>query len=158
MTYGTTNPAPTTTQMHLRNSTKTNVSWQCYKCESVNVSSFSFHSYEFIKPNRFEPLSQLDDPFEQTLLSDTFNPRYISSPTNKSFGPKASYSTLNSTEQSFTHNFPKKQNLRVMNINCRSLLDKKSEFQTVLDYTKPDIVMGTESWLEGIKPGKVPTQ
>ena len=64
---------------------KTNVSWLCCKCESVNVSSFSFHSYEFIKHNRFEPLSLIDDPFEKPVLSHTFSPRFISSPTNKSF-------------------------------------------------------------------------
>ena len=45
-----------------------------------------------------------------------------------------------------------------MNINCRSILDKKSEFHSVLDYTKPDIIIGTESWLEGIKPGKAPSK
>ena len=41
-----------------------------------------------------------------------------------------------------------------MNINGRSILDKKSEFHSVLDYTKPDINIGTESWLDGINPEK----
>ena len=33
---------------------------------------------------------------------------------------------------------------------------KKPEFETALHYLKPDIVCGTESWLEGIKPGENP--
>ena len=45
-----------------------------------------------------------------------------------------------------------------MNINCRSIYDKKAEFHSVVDYTKPDIIIGTESWLEGIKPGLPPSK
>ena len=52
---------------------------------------------------------------------------------------------------------PKKQNLRIMNINCRSVKENKSEFKVAVDYIKPDIICGTESWLKGYKPGKTPT-
>jgi hypothetical protein len=44
-----------------------------------------------------------------------------------------------------------------MTINCRSIKDKREEFQTAVHYLKPDIVCGTESWLKGIKPGQNPT-
>ena len=37
--------------------------------------------------------------------------------------------------------------LRVMNINCQSLVNKKAEFYSLLVTHKPDIVIGTESWL-----------
>ena len=30
---------------------------------------------------------------------------------------------------------------------------KTAELQALLEYTKPDIVCGTESWLYGVKPG-----
>jgi len=53
---------------------------------------------------------------------------------------------------------PKKTNFRILNINCQSAFAKKQELSTVLQYVKPDIVCGTESWLRGIKPGKNPTQ
>ena len=136
---------------------RTDVAWHCYKCDSVNVSSFSFHSYEFIKPNSFEPLANLDETLDQSVLS-TFSPRFISSPANKSFGPKMSVSSFNTTNNTSSKYLPCKSNLRVMNVNCRSLFDKKAEFQAVVDYTKPDIIIGTESWLEGIKPGKPPSK
>jgi len=45
-----------------------------------------------------------------------------------------------------------------MTINCRSIKDKREEFQTAVHYLKPDIVCGTESWLKGIKPGRNPTK
>ena len=47
-------------------------------------------------------------------------------------------------------------NLRVMTVNCRSLFEKQSEFKALIDYVKPDIVCGTESWLRGVNPGKPP--
>ena len=37
--------------------------------------------------------------------------------------------------------------LRVLNINCQSLVNKKAEFHALLDLHKPDIVIRAESWL-----------
>ncbi|CAC5399853.1 unnamed protein product [Mytilus coruscus] len=45
-----------------------------------------------------------------------------------------------------------------MTINCRSIKDKTSEFKTTIQYTKPDIIIDTKSWLKGVKPGKNPTK
>ena len=44
-----------------------------------------------------------------------------------------------------------------MNINAQSIRGKVSEFAVLLNYTKPDIVCCTESWLDGKKPGSNPT-
>ena len=38
-------------------------------------------------------------------------------------------------------------NLKLLNINCQSIVNKKAEFDALLDKHKPDIVVGTESWL-----------
>ena len=43
-----------------------------------------------------------------------------------------------------------------MTVNCRNLYEKQSEFKAVIDYVKPDIVCGTESWLREVNPGKPP--
>jgi hypothetical protein len=40
----------------------------------------------------------------------------------------------------------------------RSIKDKTSEFTAAVNYIKPDIICGTESWLKGEKPGKNPTK
>jgi hypothetical protein len=45
-----------------------------------------------------------------------------------------------------------------MTMNCRSIRDKQSESAALVNYAKPDIIIGTESWLRGIKPGKPPTE
>jgi hypothetical protein len=63
----------------------------------------------------------------------------------------------NSRNQTANHHIPKTRNLRILTINCRSIKDKTSELKTTIDYTKPDIIISTESWLEGIKPGENPT-
>ena len=44
-----------------------------------------------------------------------------------------------------------------MNVNCRSIRSKSSEFLAALNYIKPDIVCGTKSCLKGMKPGKPTT-
>ena len=45
-----------------------------------------------------------------------------------------------------------------MTVNCRSIKDKRAEFETALHYLKPDIICATESWLKGVKPGVNPTK
>ena len=52
------------------------------------------------------------------------------------------------------YELPKKQNLRILNVNCRSVKENNAEFKAALEYIKPDIICGTESWLRGKKPGK----
>ena len=37
--------------------------------------------------------------------------------------------------------------MKALNINCQSIVNKKLEFHALLDKLKPDIVVGTESWL-----------
>jgi exonuclease III len=50
-----------------------------------------------------------------------------------------------------------KKNMRIMTVNCRSIKDKRAEFETALHYHKPDIICATESRLKGVKPGVNPT-
>jgi hypothetical protein len=51
-----------------------------------------------------------------------------------------------------------KKNMLIMTVNCRSIKDKRAEFETTLHYLKPDIICATESWLKGVKPGVNPTK
>jgi len=41
-----------------------------------------------------------------------------------------------------------------LTINLRSVIGKRSEFHTLLEYTKPDVICAKESWLKGVHPGK----
>ena len=137
---------------------RSNVQWLCCKCESINVSTFTFRSYELETSNIYEPLSGLDITMES--VRSTFSPLKTSSPKNRKNSNK-SRSTINSERSRLSSNpyeAPPKKNLRIMTINCRSVKDKRAEFEAALHYLKPDIVCGTESWLKGIKPGKTPSK
>ncbi|CAG2212034.1 unnamed protein product [Mytilus edulis] len=139
---------------------RSNVQWHCCKCESINVSSFTFHSYELNTSNYYEPLTH-DISFE-SVSSSIFSPLKTSSPRLK-----AQSSTTNNTkncsnksrtQSSNVFNLNEKRNLRILTVNCRSIKDKTSEFKAAINYIKPDIICGTESWLKGEKPGKTSTK
>ena len=38
--------------------------------------------------------------------------------------------------------------MKVIIINCRSIIDKKPEYENLLHSTNPDIIIGTKSWLK----------
>ena len=102
-------------------------SWICSKCDRPNFSNIaqsSFASYE--SQNNFS-----------VLLDETPSPHHSRdpSPTSQAAQPRRTASTA------------KISKLWVMNINCQSLANKKAEFYSLLDTHKPDIVIGTESWL-----------
>ena len=141
------------------------VVWHCCKCESTNIDSFTFNSYELHTTNLFSPLSDIS---VDSLNSTTpFSPLHTSSPHPKKDN---SYSTSVSPEISKTHSrnenssgehssfLPKKTNLRLLTVNCCSIREHRSEFTAALDYVKPDLICGTESWLKGVKPEKEPAK
>ena len=43
--------------------------------------------------------------------------------------------------------YDRTSSMKILSINCQSIINKRSEFQSVLDLEKPDLVIGTESWL-----------
>ena len=138
---------------------RSNVVWKCCKCDSLNCDSFTFHSFELQISNTYFPLSQLNN--ESTLDSfhskHGFSPLHTSSPkpVNSQNSQRTPRDKLFSTTTSeCPYDLPKKQNLRILNINCRSVKENNAEFKTALEYIKPDIICGTESWLRGKKPGK----
>ena len=154
-----------------------NVQWICCKCETINISTFTFRSYELSSQNYYEPLSE-DISQNSWKSTDQFSPLLTSSP--KTLPPQQSKNQLskhslstdnrqenehrkqNSVEDRTSAAFSDvpelktKENLRILNINCQSITDKKAEFAATLEYIKPDIVCGTESWLHGIQPEKTP--
>ena len=93
-------------------------SWICSNCDGLNFSTSAQSAFSsFSSVNSFSTLSE--EPVTPS------NPR--------------SPSPIRATSS--------KQALTVLNINCRSIINKKAEFQTIIDEHRPDIVVGTESWL-----------
>ena len=154
---------------------RSNVQWKCPRCDSINVDSFTFNGFELSCYNSFSPLnlttihSTID-----SLTSEPFSPIHTSSPQQQAHSHHSTgRNTMrhqhshsrhptknNKTTQSDSDVFdlPKKTNLRIMNINCQSVMNKKAELHSILHYVKPDIVFLTESWLYGHKPGKPPSK
>ena len=93
--------------------------WLCKSCGLRNIHSSFFNSKENMSPT--------------SLSFDSFNspgkPLYSSSPIRQ-----------NRPDQ------PKVQ-LRIINVNCQSVLAKRHQLAHLLDSTSPDVVIGTESWL-----------
>ena len=54
-----------------------NISWICCHCESLNVDSFTYHSYEFELSNRFSVLSDLSSVLS---VDSCFCPKACSTP------------------------------------------------------------------------------
>ena len=150
----------------------------CCKCDSLNVSSFTYHSYEIDNVSYYEPLTTTES-FQDSFMSQ-FSPLKTSSPkvtqnrnsvsediprytqrnnsdSSKTYSRISNNSNKKNESSPFLH-IPPKRNLRILTVNCRSIRDKTSEFKATLNYTKPDIVIGTESWLKGIKPGQNPSK
>ena len=140
---------------------RSNVQWLCCKCESINVTTFTFRSYELHLSNIYEPLSYVDSSMD-SIRTDVFSPLKTSSPkqntSRQNASKKEGSKTSTTSEDQNPYSVPKKQNLRIMTVNCRSIRDKSQELKVAIDYLKPDVVCGTESWLKGIQPGKNATQ
>ena len=46
--------------------------------------------------------------------------------------------------------------LKLLNINCKSVVNKKDTFQNIVNSTLPDVIVATETWLTGeIKDGEI---
>ena len=144
---------------------RTNVQWHCCKCEHINIASFTFHSfYSDITSNYYAPIQDSNLTLDSLKSPDplgnkNFNPLKVSTPKLNSRNDHSQGSSLSnktSSDQSSSSSPPAKpvkENLRILNINCRGIRGKKAEFSSLLEYTKPDIVCGVESFLHGIKPG-----
>ncbi|WAR06007.1 LORF2-like protein [Mya arenaria] len=139
------------------------VQWLCCKCDSVNMTSFTFRSFELSTTNSFHCLAahDLNSTVDSLASNPVFDPSHVSSPTDRlstSRRRQPSSHSQSSTNTSSLFCVSEKRNLRIMNVNCRSLGGgRHAHLEAALNYIKPDIVCGTESWLKGVKPGKPPS-
>ena len=56
--------------------------------------------------------------------------------------------TMASSPKNLRTKDPPKSHLRILNINFQSLRKKGKQLEAVIDSTKPDIILGTETWLD----------
>ncbi|VDI33330.1 Hypothetical predicted protein [Mytilus galloprovincialis] len=75
---------------------RSSVQWMCCKCDSLNVSSFTYHAYEIENISYYEPLTT--DLSFMDSFSSSFSPLVTSSPKDKSITKNRS--VVNSTRNS----------------------------------------------------------
>ena len=126
----------------------------------MNVDNFTYNSYELYTTNMLQPLCELDATIDSVHSNLAFSPLHTSSPRRASVSDRSGKSSVSDSQtgadKSNHIELTKMSNLRLLTVNCCSIRENKSEFTAALDYIKPDIICGTESWLRGIKPGKDP--
>ena len=118
-------------------------SWCCNQCNFPNYSQGLFESLDTLTDTSSSHFSYTNNSVE-----DCADPSLASS----SIGSPQAFSSPKSTNP-VPDNVPKHKpkyspkRLTVLNMNCRSVVDKKLELKYLTDQTKPDIIAGTESWL-----------
>ena len=115
-----------------------NTSWECINCGMPNFSSTLFDLFDVEQShNSFAALvqNQTSDSLDQSD-SDPGPPLLSSSPTKTS-------------KNKYLHKpHSIKRPLRILNINCQSIKNKIADFHSLISSAKPDIFIGTESWLK----------
>ena len=118
--------------------------WECADCGLPNFSSSLFESLDAIQvTNPFWPLNSSE------LNSDAVNVNAGVSTPRASDLP----SVVGSPQHTSSPNIgsirlgSRKETLSVLNVNCQSLPAKRESFLQLINDIKPDIIIGTESWL-----------
>ena len=117
---------------------RSEIPWECCKCGLPNPSSSIFDTLLMSSGNE-----SVQSPGSSTSSTSG------SEPQNTPESPLASSSA--SKKQNSTVN-----DFRTLTINFQSLFSKREEFWSLIEATKPDIIMGCETWLKpGIAYGEI---
>ena len=111
--------------------------WSCLRCGLPNFSSAFFDISRLDQANRFSSLQ--DESLNSSNISSPGNPLASSSPIN----PRKKQKQINRSTP-----------LRIITVNCESLRSqaKQALFNNMIENTKPDIIIGTETWLDNSIP------
>lgn len=113
------------------------VSWYCIVCHSHNHSTILVDLIDSAESNTFSV-------FSPTVSIDASN----SSLSDASFGePKASSSPRPPTKHPKHHRANTRQNLRILVVNFKGVKNKRNDLQVMIESTKHDVILGTETWL-----------
>jgi len=109
----------------------TSVAWVCLKCNGPNYSTILFDLHGLEATNRFSTLSDTSSlSIDSVDLQALNQPKHASSPIHPR--PQAAKCA---------------RPLRIINVNCQSLVNKKGPFYNLLDSSRPDVIIATETWL-----------
>ncbi|CAC5422988.1 unnamed protein product [Mytilus coruscus] len=106
------------------------IAWDCLICDCPNYSSVCF-DLVLSTSNSFSILS--DTSLKSPLPSDCIKPIHASTPErkNQSYRPK-----------------PKNIPIKMLTVNFQSIKSKQGQVKNLVESTQPDIVLGTETWID----------
>ena len=114
--------------------------WFYNHCGLLNISPTLFN-YEVETSNFFESLR------DSTTGSENLERNALHSPSPEPSVIGEPRSTSSQRPKKSNNQKLNRHSLKVLNINCQSLPAKKEPFLCLIDQHKPDIIIGTESWL-----------
>ena len=132
---------------------KSDEAWTCPSCSKPNSSSTIIYNLS-TGANRNTSINISTDPqLIDSIAEDSIPSTSGSSINSPSFDSNLSF---NSTDRPFMTSSPKtqkskstpKKHLRILNINFQSLRKKGKQLETLIESTDPDIILGTETWLD----------
>ena len=143
-----------------------NVSWECVQCGLPNFSSALFDTLLFETSNTFEPLTHnttiypelsftsaqaTSSPKTTTRVHEAVSVSSSTAPDNSTSPAFFTHPSLNdSKEPTIIQRSQRQRNdiqIRVLIVNCHSILEKRPQLENMLESTQADIVLETESWL-----------
>ncbi|CAC5364657.1 unnamed protein product [Mytilus coruscus] len=107
------------------------IAWDCIMCNCPNYSTFCY-SLVFSTSNQFSILSNIS----------------ISSPTSGIIKPLHTSTPERKTQKKKEQEDSNPKTIRVLNVNFQSIRNKQGELINLIESTKPDIIFGTETWLD----------
>ena len=109
------------------------IRWDCLVCNNPNYTTICFDSLSFHSENSFSILSLSHTSLPSPDPTNTLKPAHASTP------KRPTQTKRNTREQT---------PLKILNVNCQSLKKKQERMENLIDSTKPDIIIATETWLE----------
>ncbi|XP_072169454.1 uncharacterized protein [Diadema setosum] len=108
------------------------VSWECASCGMPQFSTSLFNSFAVNTSNTFSTLTSNCSDDGTTTLPSPGPPMASSSPTHQA--SRRGHSV-------------EKRKMRILTVNFQSARNKKEEISNLIDSSDPDIILGTETWL-----------
>ena len=133
------------------NLNRTEASWICWACGTPNFSlSILRGDVDFTHTNSFQPLSNSTIDEADMWISAptaTSSPKDDSTTSRRRISSSKSSRNFSKTSGRNKTTGSNGKKLKVIVVNCQSVKNKARELDNMIQSSDPDVILGTESWL-----------